>query len=518
MTFLHPWWLLLVPFVLGLLALLYVRPRSVPVTVPSVLLWRVLSSRVREDRIRRKRRPDLFFFVYAAALSTALLIMAEGMMGRETAWMGRLLVFVDDSASMAARDEGRTILEKAVEYGVRYLSSLPPQTVVRVATPSGRLSDEISPSAAARFLRNVSPTGTAWSLESRPSLPRDLTRRLNADFTLILTDSVPDGVSFDMPFRAMGFGRSLPNFFVRHVVVDDGGGVYAWVSASGGGGKVRVVVDPPGRSVDTEVKEGAVVRVFMGNLPPETRRFRVYLQVEDAMAEDDGVEGVFDGVGECTVLVCGDVPGEVEAALEAIPGVRLVHASRIPPRGPAVIGHKDVGTLPVGKVALIMPSSMPGARVGKVRLLAALPRIRTTSSSLLRILRPEHIGATEALDVSLPGDFDVLVDAGGVPLIALRKSSKGESLYIGFDISESLWWSYRSFPVFWYEFFGPSPPAWRLVQRVPPPESCLKGNRRVVEKGKLPSAAVRKAQVPLSPWLAWGLVFLTGVLVLSMRV
>ncbi|MER3456202.1 MAG: hypothetical protein C4304_04820 [candidate division GAL15 bacterium] len=175
MWFLNPsglWWLAACALVL---LLYWLRPRRVPVVVPSVLLWRRTLQDPSLQRPARRFERSVLLLLQLLAVAAASVALARPQ--RLTAGSGDVVVVLDLGVRMQATDVRPSRFEAARLAASKFLAQVPASRVAVVAAArTPRLVHPLTPHRedALRALRELEPTDGPSDLEVAVRVARSL--------------------------------------------------------------------------------------------------------------------------------------------------------------------------------------------------------------------------------------------------------------------------------------------------------------------------------------------------------
>jgi len=172
--FLNFAWLALIP-----LALYLFRKRARRVPVSTLLFFRSLSREHQESAWLRKLKKWLSLLLTLLVIIAAVLALARPASDVGTQALGAVVIVVDRSASMAAKDaQGKTRLDQAKQRLTERIKTLPDQVVLALvafdAKPQVLLSRSRNRRECLRLLAEIQPV----PMEGRPDEALTVTRRL----------------------------------------------------------------------------------------------------------------------------------------------------------------------------------------------------------------------------------------------------------------------------------------------------------------------------------------------------
>lgn len=481
------WLSLLAP----LFALYVLRPSRVDKVVPSTFLWTTVARELSARHPWQRLRPFVSLLIQALALIAGALALARPSCGAGAPVGETIVVIVDASISMSARDRGGTRIEVAAERAAALTRGLGVggHVMVIAAGPSPTL--RLGPSrdasrvrqlvaqtplvgasprfdaaielAAARLRAHRGPkrivvlsdgavtepivaaSGIATSLE-RVGATRDL-----ENVALVAADI---RAREDEPTRVEIFARveaSGPRAHTLDVVVTGEGGALL--------GARRVTVRPgTPESIVTSAtlplrSDGAPSTVRIALMRPDGAPW------QDALAVDDAASRIGAGPERLAVLLVGDVSASVvrglraDTRVEAFAVPALAYARRLREgtafEGLVVLGHDAPGPMPGGPAMLIAPDA-PSAFGLVLDAPVASARVVTfdRADPRMRFGAPEDasLSRLRAVRSGLP-----LVTTDRGVAIARVRHADGEALVLGFDPDQSDFVREPSFVLFLHD-------------------------------------------------------------------
>lgn len=461
----------LAPTLLASLALvpLYVwlrlRQRRPPVAVvSSLLLWKAVPPAPLEALARRERLWNLVLLIEGLSLALVCAALARPFVMRETTRPVHLVLGIDDSASMGARDRWTRIQARAKEL----LAKLEDDDVATLLTNQGE-KPRIAPKEALAAIERLAPSKIEDDLDGLLDRARAVAGAEEGAVVRILTDRIvpdaPEVESFGGPVDNAGIVEASFNPAMAGGVHDPfpEKEVFVLVAATSPRRVHLRVRDERVNlaSGEVEVSEG-VAPILIPVRPAVTGPLIVELIEKDAFAQDDEVRRDFT---HSILRVRIDTPGnpELVRALSVQPGVEVVVGSV----GEAHLVVLDRTWYTPENWHTHLPSPLGSPRSGGLVVIAPPAEcffrgkqevtgpIETwkDDEKLLEGLAPEAVGLVRCSPLLELGPATVFATAGGKPVISEIHMEATGGLYIGFDVSlaggESTWATHPHFPVFW---------------------------------------------------------------------
>jgi hypothetical protein len=370
-TFLNPaglWWLAALPLVV---LLYWLRPRRVPVVVPSLLLWRrSLQEHVRRDPLRRFERHVLLVLQVLAVVAASLALARPQRAAPEA---GDAVVVVDVGVRMQATDVAPSRFEAARAAALQLLSTVPAARVAVVA--AARLPRVVQPLTprrpdAVRAVRELRPTDSASDLEAAVAVARSLSPSATV---YVFSDRAVAGT------QSRVFGGPLEDVAITGVVASPAGPDRMRVTVNvrngtGGDRRVDVAVWVDGRqqalrTVRVPARQEAPVQVTVpAGLWVEARIFP-----QDPLPATDRSWSVGTRRPRPRVLRVGPADPFLDRGLAVVAGDVQVQRTADPAawgRFDVVVLHRaSSGPLPPGRYLVVdgVPAGLPARAAGAVQ-------------------------------------------------------------------------------------------------------------------------------------------------------
>ncbi|MBP9025369.1 MAG: VWA domain-containing protein, partial [Phycisphaerae bacterium] len=125
MSFLNAWAFWIAAAVVPALLLLYfLKLRRREEWIASTLLWKRAVQDLQVNAPFQRLRKNLLLFLQLLVLVAGIFALARPMVHSSAAPEGRLVIIIDRSGSMNAREDGRTRLDEAKEQAIRLVKTL----------------------------------------------------------------------------------------------------------------------------------------------------------------------------------------------------------------------------------------------------------------------------------------------------------------------------------------------------------------------------------------------------------
>ncbi len=461
MRFLSPGALLFAALSVPIILLYMLKLRRRDVLVSSTLLWQQLLRDREANAPWQKLRRNLLLLLQLLGLALLTLALARPALPTETVVSGNVVLLIDVSASMQARDVAPSRFEAARAAALELVGELGPgdaATLIAVGPQAELLAQaERDPGRLRRALEQLSPTSGAADWDAALALAGASTAGVpDAEILLISDGALPE---------------ELPAIAGRLRLIDVGGGgrnvaLTALATRRGERGPQAFLVAT--NYGDAEITPLVEVRVdgqlfdarrfsipaedaatwTLTDLPYDARVVEARLSdvglAENALALDDAAWAVRGATGERSVLLVSEGNLFLERALGALPTLAL---TRVAPGDPLPEGDHDLvvydavapETLPQGNVWLIAPPSTvkePLLTVSGVFSNTALIRV-ARDDPRLRYVDLSDVHVLRAQDIEPPEDAEVLIEAAGGPLLFVAERPTGRLAVLAFDLHDS---------------------------------------------------------------------------------
>jgi hypothetical protein len=450
------WWGLLAVPILGLY-LLKTRRRRVPVS--TVLFWNRVFEDSRPRSLWRRMRHWVSLLVQLALLALLVLALTDPRFAWERLQARRIVLVVDNSASMNATDVAPTRLERAKELGRRWIRRMRGQDEMAILSAGCTARVEVGMTSHPRTLERVLDAIAATDGPTQVLPAVDLARRVlgdhkNAEIYVLSDACFPACAEIDRArdVRLCTVGKPVGNVAITAFQVR------------------RSLVDPVGYCVLAEVtnfseeavacrleiqRNGNLLDVIPLKLAPDQRWSKV---IEQATAEESRLVARLDRAdalpadNEAAALLPARKPQPVllvtegnvflERVFEAIPAVALQTAEELPSRLPdnalIVLDRKVPATLPPGNLLILNPAGPTDAwQLGEPLSNPAVTS-QDSQSPLMAHVRLENVLMPEARRLAFNEKPTVLMKSlDGDSLYCALERPTGKVLVLAVDLAKS---------------------------------------------------------------------------------
>ncbi|MFC1671774.1 BatA and WFA domain-containing protein [Planctomycetota bacterium] len=511
---------------LPLVYFLYLRTRSEPTRVSSVMIWKKVEGDAAGGR-EKKKTPDLRLLAYLIAICAGVLAIAHPVVRYPTASVRKTVMLIDCSASMGARlSGGRTRLDAAREEVLKDLSELgTDDLVVIVTSPPGGGFDPVPRDRARAIVSELEVTDRAGRIEDDIRLAASIQKSMDGATLRVYTDALPEHVEFLSSvggYRILSVGGALVNAAISRVFVTRSGELYAWVGNFSGASRDVILKADLGEGGEVErrntIEASGTVRVSLGTIPKSAGTITIRLLPDDALPADNAVV-VSRTESPSVIRLYGRRDQHLEKALSVIPGVEVRNAwGDHPDKGPAVLSGTGCASLPDGNVVVINPWGRAGMIVAEGRKAVDRITVDAPDDPILASVPVEDMDVREVLVGRFPKELRSIVSADGIPVVATMSRPNGTLVYLGFDVSAGDWHTRPSFPIFWYNVFGRLAWRYRPDSLLDPGESDLRSTSGEISHGMEDgSQAVGQTEKDCSPFLLILMIGATAALWFSGR-
>lgn len=325
MEFLQPWGAIafLAPAVV--LALYFLRRKYVETPVSSTLLWRrAVQDLNAAHPFQRLKKNPLMLLQLLIALLLALALMRPAIGGQIA---GETVMIFDCSASMQARENGKTRMEAALERARDEISSLSPDAPLTILTAGSETRQLLSRSTdrtlAREALNSIAPGNTAGNLTQALSLARAMNEELKVVRVIVYSDTYAPSPGVE----AVNCAQGAENRAVLSLAAL-GGVAVARIANYGNAGEFTAECFAGGMLCDARrfsAESGETVSVRFA-VPENAAVLSVRLTDGDAVSSDDAAYCIHREEGE-TIVVLDGTDTFLEQALTLRSDVRLVRAA-----------------------------------------------------------------------------------------------------------------------------------------------------------------------------------------------
>jgi hypothetical protein len=472
---------LAVPIVV--LYILKIRLRRVPVS--TLLFWQQIFEEENPRSIWQRLRHLISLLLQLAFLSLLVVALADPIFRWQQARARRLVLVVDNSASMNARDVAPSRLAAAKDEAGRWIGGL-------------RLGDELALIAAGtqpqvycgltdhqRTLRQALEAIPATDGPTQVAEAVALARRLvsaadKPHQIVVLSDGGFDGAAGlaaekDVQLVALGSRRTgnvgITRMQARRSLLDPVGyEILVEIQCAGDEPvECRLELDLEGDPIDVlplKLKPGEPLTQVFNKASAEGGRLRARLNRDDALAADNTAHAILPRRPPRPVTLITEGNLFLEKVFEAIPLVALTvdKAPPAPPASPAAAGrepaltvfHRKVpAVLPAGPVMVIEPAeSGPLWKVDEPIQNPVVAK-QEKDSPLLAHVQLDQVLMPEARKLTFPGPARVLVEsATGDPLYAVIDRPEGQVIVLTVNLDKGDLPLQTAFPIMMTNVLG----------------------------------------------------------------
>ncbi|MGH9135513.1 MAG: VWA domain-containing protein [Acidimicrobiales bacterium] len=439
------------------------RPRRMPVTVSSTLLWRKLERPVAAAKPWQRLRWSLLLLAQLLAVAGLATAVARPERVEASPLAEHTVFIIDASGSMAATDGTPDRLADAVDRAIELRDELPSGGLasIVIAGANERVALTASPDRAEfeRALRTIDQSYGHPEFGDAFALAESLDTGSTPIGFVFISDGGVDATEARMlppGTRIERIGDESTNRAIARLMVDTRrSGLHARVTVRNTGGPsatqtVRVDVDgatvdsqeitlDPGEQTDVEfdIPDGDLVEAF--------------LEGGDLLSADDHAVAVAKQLSDVRILLAGD-PLFWEQLLAAIPGVTVETTDESAPADsydlaiysgvavPADPGAPFIAVAPPGGLRVDDPDSDGPAVSDEIVAAGEVARpavtlVRTDDALLTGIdLSDVAIASAQRVDA---GSADVLVAGEDAPLLLRGRFAGERYVYLTFGLRDS---------------------------------------------------------------------------------
>jgi Ca-activated chloride channel homolog len=458
MNFLTPLALAFAALSIPIILLYMLKLRRRDVLVSSTLLWqRLLRDREANAPWQRLRR-NLLLLLQLIILSLLVLALARPYILAPKVVSGSVIVLLDASASMQARDVEPTRFDAAVRAAREIIDGLGAGDIASIIAVGPQPQTLASATGDRAFLRDAleaaSPTDgpadweAAFALASASAMGAPDTR------VIIISDGAMRETLPSLPgearFVSVGGGRD--NLAITTLATREGpDGPQVFLRAANyrdADAETLVEFSADGVLFDARrlsIPAQGNADLTLTDAPYNASFLEANLKTEDALPLDDQVWAVHSPPASGQVLLVSEGNLFLERALGGLAGVDLV---RLAPDQPLpeepyalyVFDGPVTGTLPGGNLWLVGPQTSVEdgftLRVGGAFTETAVTRVQR-DAPLLRHVDVSQLHVLRARVVEPPPGARVLIESAGGPLFFVAERPAGRLAVLTFDLRDS---------------------------------------------------------------------------------
>lgn len=458
MSLAHPsalaWLALAIPIVI--FYILKIRLRRVPVS--TILFWQQIFEEKQPRSIWQHLRHLLSLFVQLAMLALLVFALAEPFFAWEVVDARRLVLVVDNSASMRATDLAPNRFEHARDLARQYIGRLRPRDEMAVVVAGTQPRVACGLASHQRTLRqavdSIEPTDGPTRVPEAVELARRLISGGENGRVIVLTDGCFDEAAKlaegkDVELVAIGSRTAnvgLTRFQVRRSLLDPiGYEILAEVqNASAEPAECRMELDLGEDVIDVvplSLKSGEVWTHVFEKTSAEGGVLTAHIEHDDALASDNRAWALLPRRELLPVMLVTEGDLFLEKVFEANPLVKLSVVKKPPaeqPPGTITVLHRQVPDhLPDGPVWVIDPAGSCGHWQLGEKLENPIVTKQDKDSPLMAHVRLDNVIMPEARKLTFSDAPKVLVGAvTGEPLYAYLDRPEGKLLVLTVNLDQ----------------------------------------------------------------------------------
>lgn len=442
------------------LVLYFLKRRHEVTSVPSTKLWREALSTLHADKPWQRLRTSLLFFLQLAAILFLVFSIFRPVTSANLP--SEMVVVIDASGSMQAKDVAPSRFEKARAEAARILSALPAGGRVTLIAAGAQPQILVSRTAdrlqAKSALDTLKPQNGDAAMDVALQLASALARETGAGIE-VLSDKYKRGEApqaSDASFcGGNGANRAVETLTASRV----GGKLQALtvVRSYGFAGLVTAECRADGKLVDAREEDLALNETavfYWTNIPEGAKALKVTLTGEDALALDDSADCVVSAGATKKALLVSDKNVFLEAVLKLRQDVELykqasdstaqlkgydlyVFDAALPKELPT--DGNIIFFNPTGEIEGLKSTAAPGGTLSAAT--------GTGVSALLQGVDMGQVQLAKAKTFTLASGWQPLAWLGGSPAIATEETNGRRLAVFGFDLHDSNLPLLKEFPI-----------------------------------------------------------------------
>ena len=507
------------------------RLRRQPAKISSLLLWqRVLEDQTANAPWQRVRR-NLLLLLQLLILALLVLALARPFRTVEARVQGNVILLLDSSASMQARDVSPSRLERAKSEALSIIRALRPGDTVSLiaveAVPRPLLTAEagLERNALEAAVRDIEASGAVANWEPALALAAaSATSQANSTVVIISDGAIPTGLpSLPSPVQWLAIGEGSDNRGIVALAAREGRqGPQLFVQVANfadapAEALVEIQVDGQlfdARNIELAPYPEGVEGLTFTNLPQTASLIEARLsQADDFLADNAAWTQRRQTGGQVLLVSRGNL--FLERAFSLIPGLSVAQISpdNYPTEGAfdlTVFDRTIPDTVPDGNLLFIAPPDSTPLFSVRAPFTNTLQSGRPqTDHPILTFVDFENLHVSQAQAVEPPPWSAILLNSRGGPLIIAGEADERRVAIITFDLLKSDLPLQIDFPILisnlttWFlnqpttqltnqpTNLPPQPPQQRRVKHPPQPGPNTRGQSRTDARG----AAYRSAGI-----------------------
>ncbi|HEY1171231.1 MAG TPA: VWA domain-containing protein [Verrucomicrobiae bacterium] len=437
--------------------------------VSSTILWQKFLAETQANAPFQKLRNNWLLLLQLLLLALAVFALARPYFAATTQEPGLVVVILDGSASMQARDESPTRFEAARKEALKLVDGLKDTDQMIVVLSAGNTVVRQSPTAEKTTLRRAleecQPGDTPTRVEEAFKLAQTLSKnRSNVEVHFFSDGAIPAAenlTAIKLPVVYHQFGKRANNAGITAMDVrphpEDPSQrvVFASVfNASTNAQTVSAELRFNGQFIDSKVlnlpAREAASTVFAAE-QKQSGTYTLKLKADDDLAVDNEVSIISKMPRPVKVLLVSVGNRFMESAIRVLPNVEVSTASQL------TAGGKGYDIVVLDRVT---PVTQPEVNtlawnIGNTNWFESWRTVENpvvvdwnANHPLMRFVTFDNVRVYQTLGVKAPKWGLVLVEAQQTPLLIAGEKGRQRLVWVGFDSLESEWPLRNSFIIF----------------------------------------------------------------------
>ena len=426
------------------------RLRRRQVLVSSTFLWQQLLRDREANTPWQRLRRNLLLLLQLLVLALLTLALSRPFLETSAVASGSVIILLDASASMQARDVSPSRFEAARQSAQAVLNGMRAQdtgTVMLVDSQPAVIASSADEVTLRRTLSQVSATNGTADWETAGALAAAAAMGSDEAEVVIISDGAIAG---SLPplvgeVHFIRIGEQSDNLAITGVATRLGpGGIQALVSVANlGPNQAQDLVElyADGALFDArpvDIPPGEHASITLRDLPRGSDVLEARLAGGDLLSIDNAGWAVISPPREQRVLLI--TPGNLflERVLQTLEWIELTRLSPeqpLPPEPFDLIIHDGpvTRTLPAGNLWAVGPYN---DRSGRVFTNTRIIRV-ASDDPILRYVDLDQVHVLRAWDIDLPPGARTLIEASGGPLLFTLERPEGRTAVLTFDLHDS---------------------------------------------------------------------------------
>ncbi|HHW71230.1 MAG TPA: VWA domain-containing protein [Clostridiales bacterium] len=454
MNFLNPWGILYGVFIGAIILFYMLKPRHTELVISSTYLWDKTIKDMEASRPWQRLKNNLLMLLQiVTAILFVLAIMRPYV--AKSSFSGDMVVILDSSGSMQARDVSPTRFERAQEDILKIIDGMLPSQKMGIVSmgSNGQIITEPTGDKGElrRLIKEMEPENGGGGQEEALSIAGAMSSNLEEPQVIIYSDT-----QFEIDrsnYHSIVINESGENVAVQGVTYTVQGEeivVLSKIKSYGYDGNIRAECIQNGKLVDVRevhIEDGELLDIYWHDIEDTAKTIQVSLDVDDDLSADNSAYAVVEGGREHRILFVSEGNIFLEKAIGQYPKLEIVKtvdtSGNLEGYDMYIFDGVEIESLPKdGHIMILNPKGDMSLfnidKNGEFKPSGLTTTRSILSDKLLAFTDLDDIYIGSGIAISPPSWAESIIESGdGNPLLIAGENGNRKAILFSFDIHKS---------------------------------------------------------------------------------